>query len=70
MTESRESVDEVSSWQWAEPETVGLDDGRLQAMSAGIEAEAVRAVNGVLVARAGKLAYERYFNGFDASSLM
>jgi CubicO group peptidase (beta-lactamase class C family) len=39
-------------------------------MTDAIERDEFHAVNGVLVARAGKLAFERYFNGFDASSLM
>jgi CubicO group peptidase (beta-lactamase class C family) len=57
-------------WQPAKPASVQLDDNRLQQLTRALETDEFRAVNAVLVARRGKLAYDEYFNGFDASSLM
>lgn len=70
MTNPAHSADAVNDWQSTEPDAVGLGAARLQAMSRAIESAEYRAVNGVLVARAGKLAYEHYFHGFDLSCLM
>ncbi len=63
-------VDSSKDWDSAEPHSVGLDAARLQTMGEAIERGEYPAVNGVLIARSGTLAFERYFNGFDASSLM
>lgn len=57
-------------WQPADPPLLGLDSARLRDMVEAIERDEFHAVNGVLIARAGKLGFERYFNGYEAASLM
>jgi CubicO group peptidase (beta-lactamase class C family) len=70
VTHIDDPVNAVDDWQSTDPQSIGLDAIRLQAMADAIERNEFHVVNGVLVARAGKLSFERYFNGFDASTLM
>ena len=51
------------SWQSADPSTLGLDQEKLNA--ALTEAGNKSFINSVLVIRHGKIAAERYYNGFD-----
>jgi CubicO group peptidase (beta-lactamase class C family) len=52
----------------ANPESVGLAGAPLQEMEKAIAAGEFKKIGSVLVARHGKLAYERYFDG-DATTL-
>lgn len=52
-------------WPTAAPQEVGLDAGRLCAMATRLEAAPQDRVHAVLVARRGRLAFERYFAGED-----
>ncbi len=56
-------------WQTASPESEGLSSARLQAMADAIAAGQFKKVESVLIARHGKLVYERYFGGTDAATL-
>ncbi len=53
------------AWQTSEPGEVDLDAARLQ--TAAVEAGLSETVASLLVIRHGKLVFERYFNGSDAS---
>lgn len=53
------------AWRTAAPGEVGLDPARLEA--AAVEAGLSDTVASLLVIRHGKLVFERYFNGSDAS---
>jgi CubicO group peptidase (beta-lactamase class C family) len=55
-------------WPRATPADVGIDAGRLQAMEAAAARGEFPKLGSVLVARHGKLVYERYFEG-DAQTL-
>jgi CubicO group peptidase (beta-lactamase class C family) len=57
----------VAPWDTATPESVGLSAAALARLDAAHDAEFPK-VTSVLVARRGKLAYERYFEG-DAATL-
>jgi len=57
-----------SDWQRITPESAGLDANRLDAMETAIKAGEFKKIGSVLVARHGRLAYERYFEG-DAATL-
>lgn len=57
-----------NDWQRATPESVGLDSSRLKAMEARIQVGEFKKIGSVLIARHGKLVYERYFEG-DATTL-
>jgi CubicO group peptidase (beta-lactamase class C family) len=57
-----------NDWHTATAASVGLDEKRLDAMEAAIKAGEFKKIGSVLVARHGKLVYERYFDG-EASSL-
>jgi CubicO group peptidase (beta-lactamase class C family) len=48
-----------------DPESVGLDGAKLGALAARFEAWKEANLHGVVVVRHGKLAFERYFRGFD-----
>jgi CubicO group peptidase (beta-lactamase class C family) len=65
-----DSADTTNSWDTVDAQSVSLDTGRLREMAEAVERDEYHAVNGVLLARSGKLAFERYFNGYDATSLM
>lgn len=54
------------AWPTAEPEEVGLDPAQLEAAADAVARSPVAA--SLLVVRDGRLAFERYFNGFDADS--
>ena len=49
----------------ATPESVGLDGAKLCALAAKFEEWKEANLNGVVVIRHGKLAFEHYFRGFD-----
>jgi CubicO group peptidase (beta-lactamase class C family) len=62
--------EEISTSDWTS-ETLadaGLAEGKLAAMEAAIRADEFKKIGSVLIARHGKLAYERYFDG-DAATL-
>ena len=52
-------------WQIATPESLGMDGGKLSALAARFEEWEEANLHGVVVVRHGKLAFERYFRGFD-----
>ncbi len=56
----------VGEWQQSAPGDEGLSAVRLTAMQKAIEAGDFKKVTSVLIARHGKLAYERYFIGSSA----
>ena len=51
-------------WPVSTPAAEGLDPSRMEALAARIEDGRYGAIDGVLVARHGKLVWERYFNGW------
>lgn len=53
-------------WPVSSPAAEGLEGTRLDALGARIEGGGYGAIDGVLVARHGKLVWERYFNGWTA----
>src|SRR5882724_3105167 len=57
-----------TNWPQATSESVGLDTARLSTMEAGIKASEFQKIGSVLIARHGRLVYEKYFDG-DASTL-
>lgn len=57
-----------SDWRRSTPESMGLDTSRLNAMEAAIKAGEFKKIGSVVIARHGKLVYERYFEG-DATTL-
>jgi len=59
---------QVHDWTIATPESVGLYSEPLQAMEKAIRGGEFKKIGSVLVARHGKLVYERYFDG-DANTL-
>ena len=54
-------------WATASPETVRLSAARLQAMESAVRAGEFKKITSVLIARQGKLVYETYFDGSDAT---
>jgi CubicO group peptidase (beta-lactamase class C family) len=66
----RAPLDLADGWSTASPKDVGLDEGRLGALVARLQqtgAAGASQVQGLLIARHGKLAVEEYFHGFDAA---
>lgn len=59
----------AAEWPTASPESEGLSTARLKAMADEISSGKFKKVESVLVARHGKLVYESYFGGTDASTL-
>jgi CubicO group peptidase (beta-lactamase class C family) len=59
-----------ADWAQISPAASALSAERLQAMETAIRSGEFQKITSVLVARHGKLAYEVYFNGFDADNLM
>ena len=57
-------------WPTTNAETVGLSAQKLQEMESAIRADQFKKITSVVIARHGKLAYEGYFTGTDASTLM
>jgi CubicO group peptidase (beta-lactamase class C family) len=57
-------------WQLANPAAVGLSARRLEDMESAIRAAKFNKITSVAVARQGKLAYEAYFAGSGAATLM
>jgi CubicO group peptidase (beta-lactamase class C family) len=57
-----------NDWHTATAASVGLDEKRLDAMETAIKAGEFKKIGSILIARHGKLVYERYFDG-EASSL-
>ena len=51
-------------------ETVGLSANKLLEMEGAIRADQFKKITSVVIARNGKLAYEGYFGGTDANTLM
>ena len=60
----------ADDWSLATPADVGLSATRLQALEEAIRSDEFKKITSVVIARHGKLAYERYFGDFNASSLM
>lgn len=56
-------------WQTAAASSAGLSTERLQAMEKAIRTGEYKKIGSILVARHGKLVYEGYFDGSDASAL-
>ena len=57
-------------WPTTNAETVGLAAQKLQEMESAIRADEFKKITSVVIARHGKLAYEGYFVGTDANTLM
>jgi CubicO group peptidase (beta-lactamase class C family) len=57
----------AQGWQRATPAEAGLDASKLQAMEQAVQAGEFKKIGSVLIARHGKLVYEKYFDG-DATS--
>jgi CubicO group peptidase (beta-lactamase class C family) len=55
----------VADWPTAAPEEVGLDAGRLAALTAHLRDHPELNIHAVLIAKDGRLAYEQYFSGED-----
>src|SRR2546421_12633442 len=51
-------------------EEAGLEAARFGAMEELVASGELKKITGIVVARHGKLVYERYFEGFDRASLM
>src|SRR5438067_3351355 len=60
----------ADDWSVATPADAGLSVTRLQALEEAIRSDEFKKITSVVIARHGKLAYERYFGDFNASSLM
>ena len=52
-------------WQTASADSVGLDAGKLAALTGLVEAWPELGVHAILIERSGRLVYEQYFSGFD-----
>ena len=52
-------------WQTASADSLGIDSGKLAALTAAIRAWPELNVHAILVERAGRLIYEEYFEGVD-----
>jgi len=52
-------------WKTAAAESLGVDAGRLAALTASVRAWPELGVHAVLIERSGRLIYEEYFDGFD-----
>jgi CubicO group peptidase (beta-lactamase class C family) len=66
---ARAPLDLADGWSTASPKDVGLDEGRIGALVARLqqnEGPGTPQVQGLLIARHGKLVVEEYFHGFDA----
>lgn len=59
----------TDGWQLANAESVGLSSAKLLAADEAIRADEFKKVTSVLVARKGKLAFETYYDGGNASVL-
>lgn len=57
-------------WPTSNAEAVGLSASKLQEMGGAIRGEQFKKITSVVIARGGKLAYEGYFGGTDANTLM
>ncbi|WP_433942832.1 serine hydrolase domain-containing protein [Paenibacillus sp. SN-8-1] len=53
----------TSEWQTAEPSSLGIDSDKLSALEPMIKSEYSN-INGIVIARNGCIAYERYYNGY------
>jgi CubicO group peptidase (beta-lactamase class C family) len=64
-------ADSISDgWSTTNAEKVGLAAQKLQEMESAIRADEFKKITSVVIARHGKLAYESYFGGTDANTLM
>jgi CubicO group peptidase (beta-lactamase class C family) len=59
----------ASDWPVVSPAESGLSGERLHALEKSIQAGEMKSITSVGVVRRGKLAWERYFNGADSSTL-
>jgi CubicO group peptidase (beta-lactamase class C family) len=59
-----------ADWPTSSPAASGLSTEHLQAMEIAIRSGEFQKISSILIARHGKLAYEAYFNGFEANALM
>lgn len=59
----------IDGWIAATPASAGLDSRRLDELTKAIRNEEFKKITSVLIARNGKLVYENYFDGTDASAL-
>jgi CubicO group peptidase (beta-lactamase class C family) len=57
-------------WQTTGAAAVGLSASKLAEMESAIRSDQFKKITSVLIARHGKLAYEGYFSGKDANTLM
>jgi CubicO group peptidase (beta-lactamase class C family) len=55
-------------WPTSSTGETGVSDARLRSLDAAIRSEEFKKIGSVLIARHGKLVYERYFDG-DATTL-
>jgi CubicO group peptidase (beta-lactamase class C family) len=59
--------DKQDGWTTASPESVKLSSSKLQAMETAIAAQQFKNITSVLIARNGKLVYEKYFDGAETA---
>ncbi|HEX8816341.1 MAG TPA: serine hydrolase [Terriglobales bacterium] len=59
---------QTSDWTKSDPDSAGLSNAKLQAMSAAIRSDQFKKIGSVLVARRGQLVFEDYVDG-DTNSL-
>src|SRR5438874_5306409 len=60
----------TDDWVTASPGEAGLSPARLQAIDDAVRSGEFKKITSILIARRGKLAYERYFGDFNDASLM
>jgi CubicO group peptidase (beta-lactamase class C family) len=64
------SQEQQSDWEVATAQSTGLDAAKLKSMEDAINSDQFKKITSVLIARNGKLVYEKYFGDFTNSSPM
>lgn len=58
----------TSEWKMTSPEEVGLESEKLAALDATIKAQH-KNINGIVIVKNGRIAYEKYYKGYKASDV-